>query len=93
MIDFLLLGLALNFLSAIFFITLIKVGIHSPIDLIKKRNTWSLLFMPIILIPYLMFISIVLTLVLMLSCNFDPKRILKTLEKLKRWSNEKRAKK
>ena len=74
MINFLLLGLVLNFLSAIFFITLIKVGTHSPIDFIKKRNTWSLLFMPTILIPYLMFISIVLTLVLMLSCNFDPKK-------------------
>jgi hypothetical protein len=93
MINFLLLGLALNFLSVIFFITLIKVGTHSPIDLIKKRNTWSLLFMPTILIPYLMFIGIVLTLALMIYCDFDPKRILETLEKLKRWSNEKHAKK
>jgi len=40
-----------------------------------------------------MFIGIVLTLAVMIYRDFDPKRILETLEKLKRWSNGKRAKK
>jgi hypothetical protein len=28
----------------------------------------------------------------MIYCDFDPKRILEMLEKLKKWSNKKRAK-